>query len=126
MELAQAEVAHRKVFADMRKHLPVGEKGEGVALPDEEMSRYLRAWADGQVFDATRDAAADLTGNESLEDILRMALDREKDSVVFYVGMKSATPKSWGREKIDHIIAEEMKHIAILNTEMAKLHGQVS
>ena len=126
MGLAEAEVAHRKIFAGMRKDLPAREKGGGMAPPDEEMSGYLKAWADGQVFDATRDAAADLTGGESLEAILRMALDREKDSVVFYVGLKGATPKSWGREKIDAIIGEEMKHIAILNTEMGKLHGQVN
>jgi rubrerythrin len=124
--LADAEVIHKKIFADMRTDLTAQEKGESFVAPDEEASQYLRAWADGQVFDARKDPSEELTGKESLEDLLRMALGREKDSVVFYLGLKEGTPKKWGREKIDSIIKEEMLHISIISTELAKLRGELN
>jgi len=78
------------------------------------------------VFDARQDPAGLLSGTETVEDIYRMALDREKDSVVFYLGLKDAVPKSWGRERVDAVIREEMKHIAVVNTYLTELRGGVN
>jgi len=125
LDLAATEDVHRETFAAMRRGLSAKEKGESFVPPDEEVVRYLRAWADGQVFDVTKDPSEELTGEESFEDILRIALGREKDSVVFYLGFKDATPKTWGREKIDEIIREEMRHIAVLTTELARVRGEL-
>jgi rubrerythrin len=126
LELAAEEDEHRKIFAEMRAALSGREKGDTFAAPSEEVSRYLRAWADGQVFDVRKDPAESLTGEETAEDIYRMALGMEKDSVVFYLGLKGATPKTWGRDKIDDIIQEEMRHIALLSTEIAALKEQIN
>ena len=51
LDLASAEDHHKEVFETMRAGLSAGEKGEAFVPPDEEISRYLAAWADGQVFD---------------------------------------------------------------------------
>jgi rubrerythrin len=125
LALAEAEDEHRKTFAEMRSELSGQEKSGTFDALNEELSGYLRAWADGQVFDVGEDPSLRLTGRETLEDIYRMAIGLEKDSVVFYLGLKDATPAKWGRGRIDDIIREEMKHIAVLGTEIATLRGEV-
>jgi len=65
-----------------------------------------------------------LTGREKAEDIFRMAIGLEKDSIVFYLGMKDAVPERLGRSKIDRIIKEEMVHIAILSGKLETLRHQ--
>lgn len=124
-DLAVAEDHHREVFLSMRSELSARERGDAFAPPGEDMAMYLAAWADGQVFDARKDAASLLTGKETVEEILLLALDREKDSVVFYVGLKEAVPKTWGRDRVDDIIREEMRHIAVLSTHLAALRKEL-
>jgi rubrerythrin len=45
----------------------------------------------------------------------------EKDSIVFYVGIKDLVPEKLGKNKIDNIIDEEKKHILLLANELAAL-----
>ena len=82
---------------------------------------YLKAMADGYVFDVKKDPAAQLTGKESAKDILTEAIGKEKDSIVFYLGLKEFAPESLGKDKIEGIIKEEMRHIGYLNRHIAGL-----
>ncbi len=116
LELAAMEDEHEKTFAFMQKELTAQQGRE--APQDEEAVLYLRAWADGHVFDPKADPAQQLKGTEAKEEILRMAIGLEKDSIAFYVGIKEAIPQGWGRDKIDAIIKEEMGHIRILSQKM--------
>jgi rubrerythrin len=50
----------------------------------------------------------------SLKEVLKAALTAEKDSIVFYLGMKEIVPEKQGKDKIDQIIKEEMSHIKML------------
>jgi rubrerythrin len=117
--LAAMEDEHEKTFAAMQQGLSVkqGQKGP----QNEEAALYLQAWADGHVFAKKQDPAQELTGRESREEILRMAIGLEKDSIIFYVGIKEAIPLEWGREKIDAIIREEMSHIRLLDEKLSSL-----
>lgn len=126
MGLAEAEVQHRKTFADMRSQLVQQEKGGAFLEPDEELSSYLRVWADGHVFDLREDPAKRVTADQSAAGILRTALGMEKDSIVFYLLLKDSTPKKWGQDKIDDIINEELKHVAIISTQISELEGKVN
>ena len=49
-------------------------------------------------------------GTSSMEEILKEAILAEKDSIVFYLGMKEMVPENFGKTKIDAIIKEEMVH----------------
>jgi len=122
--LAVMEGEHEKIFASMRAGLSEQERKATVFDPDHQASAYLRAWADGHVFDVRSNPAQKLTGKEKVQDILQMAIGLEKDSVVFYVGMKDAVPERLGRSKIDGIIKEEMSHIASLSRELETLRHQ--
>jgi hypothetical protein len=119
------EVEHEKIFARMRASLSERERKAPVPDPDDQASAYLRAWADGHVFDVRSNPAEKLTGKEKVEDILRMAIALEKDSIVFYLGMKDAVPERLGRSKIDKVIKEEMSHVSSLSRELETLRHQL-
>jgi len=56
-----------------------------------------------------------------MEEILKEAILAEKDSIVFYLGMKEMVPENLGETKIDAIIKEEMAHIKLLSGKLVAL-----
>ena len=61
-----------------------------------------------------------MTGNEPPEEVLRTAIGLEKDSIAFYVGIMEFVPPELGKFRVADIIKEEMRHVVILNAELAK------
>ena len=57
----------------------------------------------------------DLDEEEKMKNAFRAAIDLEKESIVFYQGMKEFVPEGLGKNRINDIIKEEMKHIRILS-----------
>ncbi|MFQ5906200.1 MAG: ferritin family protein [bacterium] len=121
LDLAAMEEEHERVFASMRKELSKQERESTVFDPYQEAVLYLRAMADGVVFDVKDDPSKRLTGKESMGDILRTAVGLEKDSIVFYLGMKDLIPERLGKGKVDDIVKEEMKHITLLSRQLRSL-----
>jgi rubrerythrin len=122
-ELAAWEDGHEKVFASMRRSLKDRERQPTAFDPEDETLLYLRAMADGHVFDVRVDPTHQLTGKESAKDILQMAIGQEKDSIVFYLGMRDMVSEAIGKDRIDEIIREEMLHIGFLNKQIAASTG---
>ena len=118
LDLAVMEAEHEDIFAGMRKQLSDEERQLMVFDPDNEIALYLQAMANGYVFDLKKDLSRQLTGAESVEDILKLAIGAEKDSIVFYLGLKDFVPVRAGKDKVEAIIKEEMGHIAVLNRKM--------
>lgn len=80
----------------------------------EDYYEYLSAFVDNAVFNrASLDIEYDSI--KSVKDALRFAMNRELDSVNFYLSLKD-TVKVEHQNKILHIIEEEKKHFM-------KLHG---
>ncbi len=118
-ELASMEDDHLTIFADMRSQLSAGETKSTVFDPEGEAALYLQAFADGKVFDRSDSPESKLTGNESLDEIFRVAIGLERDSIAFYLGIKHLVSAEVGKERLDAIIAEEMGHIRILSKGMS-------
>jgi rubrerythrin len=114
LELAAMEDQHELTFKAMRAELSEKEKESTVFDPDGEAALYLRALADTRVF---FEKEMDVT---SMKAILKSAITAEKDSIVFYLGMKEAVDESLGKGRIDHIIKEEMGHIKLLSGKLAQ------
>lgn len=112
LKLAAMEDEHEKTFSGMRAQLSSGEKASTVFDPDGEAIHYLRALADTRVFFQKEIDTA------SMQTILKDAITAEKDSIVFYLGMRDAVPEKMGRERLDNIIKEEMGHIRLLSKEL--------
>jgi len=116
LRLAAMEDEHERTFAAMHGQLSDAEKTPLTFDPDNEAALYLQAMADGKVFKS--DPSESLSGNESIQDILKTAIGLEKDSIVFYASMKDVVPKSAGKEKVDAIIKEEIGHIVDLTRQL--------
>jgi len=110
--LAAMEDEHEKTFASLRADLSEKEKAATVFDPEGESTLYLRALADTRIF---FEKEIDIS---SMKDILKAAVEAEKDAIVFYLGMKDLVPDKLGRDKLDIIIKEEMGHIRILSREL--------
>ena len=121
-DLARMEDRHKAAFADIRDSLSTNELPPTVYDPQDQAVLYLQAFAEGKVFKVDKDIDALFTGKETVEDILHTAVCLEKDSILFYLGLRSLVPVDLGKEKIDHIIQEEMQHIVILTKELASLN----
>lgn len=114
LDLAKMEDEHEQTFAEMKKELEADESFSTTFDPADENAAYLMAFADTRVF-FRKDQP-----QSSLEDILGCAIQTEKDSIAFYLGMKELVPAKLGKEKLDDIIKEEMSHIRLLAGKLAE------
>ena len=114
MELAAMEDEHERTFQSLRAGLSDQLKAPTVFDPEGESALYLRSLVDSRVFfDKPIDTA-------SMKEILKAAIVAEKDSIVFYLGMKDMVPEKIGKGKIDAIIKEEMGHIRTLSRKLVE------
>lgn len=119
-ELADMEDDHERRFSQLRSQVASAfstPPGDGSDL----VARYLAAIADGYVFKRGGDPAGELSGRETVEEILIKAIQLEKDSLVFYLGIQEAMDERLGREQVGVIIREEMGHISRLSGKVKDL-----
>jgi rubrerythrin len=112
MDLAAMEENHEKTFIQMRKSLTADEKASTVFDPQGQAASYLKALADTRVFFEKE------IDTSSMKEILKAAILAEKDSIVFYLGMKELVSESLGQPRLDDIIKEEMSHINLLSRRL--------
>ena len=112
MGLSKMEEAHEKMFESMRAELTAADKASTVFDPSGEAALYLRALVDSRVFFKKE---IDI---KSMVEILKSAIEAEKDSIVFYLGMKEGVPENLGKDRLEAIIKEEMGHIRVLSKEL--------
>ena len=115
LDLADMEDQHEATFLKMQKELKDKEKMSGTFDPYDENALYLKALADTRVFSKKEEPA------DHFYDILVSAVQTEKDSIVFYLGMKGLVPEEFGKSSVDDILKEEMKHIRLLAGKLASL-----
>ena len=115
-KLAAMEKEHRSFFLELAKTADDLES-RFANDPQNSFAGTLSAMADGAVFDAE---AGTFTGKERPGEAVRAAIALEKDSIIFYLGLKSAMAESKERIRIDGIICEEMRHISILHELLKK------
>jgi rubrerythrin len=121
LKLATMEDGHRQVFAGMRRELSEKEKERTAYDPDGDAVLYLQAMAEGHGGEGNSVVAGALTGKETMADILRIGIDLEKKSILFYLGLKDMVPESLGKARLDTIITEEKSHVTTLSLELQGL-----
>jgi rubrerythrin len=118
LELANWEAKHIEVFADMRRQLNEQSRELRTFKPENKVLPDAQAMASLAVFGIRQEPSDELTGKESIVDVLKKAIEKEKDSIVYYTGLKDFVPVQAGQDKIDDIIKEEMRHIRILDQSL--------
>ncbi len=123
--LADEEVGHRKYFESLLSEMPEELKRPTVSDPEQEIGMYIEALADQHVF-GPGTKQADLPANlATVEDALKLAIQFEKDSVVFYLGMQEATCEGKAREVVGLLVREELAHVRRLSLHLKKCSADV-
>ena len=118
-------VATRDVFQNLadveREHIQIFQniltEAEKYQIPEAyaaEYAAYLQALVDNAVF--TDDFITSELATKASSDIvaLELAITAEKDTILFYYGMKEITPKS-ALSTLNKIITEEKRHLRQLS-----------
>ena len=121
LDMADMEDGHLKTFQNMREELSDREKEPTVFDPNNEAVLYLQAMAKSRGYEGRKSPDEELSGNETMKEILEIALNSEKESVVFYFGLMSLVPPKAGRDKVKAIIIEELSHITTLLNKLKSL-----
>lgn len=119
-QLAEWEGGHESLFSTMRNDLK-GREAEPTSFdPDGDAAHYLREMADRHVF-KSGELTRVLTGNESPAQVIDIAIDFERDSILFFQGVEALVPAWLGKDKVHALVEEEMGHVAYLAREKAAL-----
>ncbi len=122
LDMAIMEDGHLEEFKEMRVGLSEAEKAEMTFDPENIAARYLQTMADAHGIEGKKSPTEELTGTESMSEILKIAVNAEKESIVFYSGLKNFVSAKAGKDKVDEIILEEVGHVATLNQKLKALH----
>lgn len=121
LRLAAMEDGHLHTFHEMRQLLSDQEKGGTTFDPEGEASLYLQAMADERGYEGKKSRMESLTGKESPRELIEIAIEAEKNSILYYVGLKNFVSDRAGRDRVEAIIREEVSHAAELRRYLAAM-----
>ncbi|MFP4520947.1 MAG: rubrerythrin [Fibrobacterota bacterium] len=119
IEIAHQEEDHYQIFNNMQKEMS-GKQEEDMVDVQDEAHRFLRAIASEIVFKNKERESGAAPVFKSIRDLFETALGKEKDSIIYYMGIREIVPASFGKDKIDNIILEEKRHITWLKERFGK------
>ena len=120
-ELAQEEVGHKKKFEELLGQLPPQAAESTVWDLDNETDAYIKMMADQHVFVGGESIETQISHLKNVKDALNLAINFEKDSVIFFLTIQDATDEAKGREFIGQLVKEEQQHLRRLTLELKKL-----
>lgn len=118
-ELAQWEKRHVRVFAGMKEHLSEQMWELGQFEPDRV--DVSPASAPPAVFGDRDQPSQEMVPGRSKADILRMAIQKEKDAIAYYTSLGELVLGEGNIEMIDDIIREENRHVRILTQSLEQI-----
>ena len=123
--MKEQEYEHINIFRGLYSEL-AGKQGDADAelyLLDPEISAYFRAYIESAVFPSRGSAAKALEGIADAVDIFKLALQVEKDSILYYQELRSHSPYPEAAELIEKVIVEERKHFKLIHDKLRELTG---
>jgi len=106
--LAEDEQRHEQTFQKMARELPAGQGPESDHL-DEALNGFLR---DMDQYGASQVERA-LRGEMDRSDMIQLAIQLEKDSIIYYSSLKAHAGNE-NLKLIESIIDEELRHLSRL------------
>ena len=120
--LAQEERLHINVFSEIKDSIPDDAVAEGFDPYVAEATLYLKAIADTEVF--THPDEGKLLAEEIFDEeaALNLAIDMEKDSLLFYYEMQNMIRKK-DAGVITQLLEQEKDHLKKLTAHKEELFG---
>jgi len=107
--LATKELRHEKTFRELLDVIKDEEPADW-----EEAEQYLRAIVESEFFLGKNKALPSMKNVKTVEDAVNFALGFEKETLLYFYGIKDAV-KEKEKEVVEEIINEERSHIMWLN-----------
>ncbi|MEG6586530.1 ferritin-like domain-containing protein [Dendrosporobacter sp. 1207_IL3150] len=121
MLLKNEELHHLEKFTKIFNKIKENKEADSAEyLFDQETSRYLTVLAEDHIFPKSENADAIINKLTTIDEILRMAIQAEKDSIIFYDELSLKAKFEDSRKIFTILKAEEQTHVVKLR-EM--LHG---
>ena len=120
-DLANMETKHLKTFQDLHAKLSEQAREEITWDPDGQAGLYLKAAADSHVFKTNVDPTSLLKNNSDAREILELALQFEKDSVIYFLGVADVVPEHLGKADVLGLAQQERNHIVLIQKTLSKL-----
>lgn len=113
--LKNEEIHHQEKFTQIFNKLNQNkDAGAAKYLFDPETSRYLTVLAQEHIFPGKEDIAAKLNELTTIDGILRMAIQAEKDSILFYDELANKAKFEEARKIFAVLKSEEQTHVVKL------------
>jgi rubrerythrin len=119
-KLANWKAKQEKIWVQMKKQFSEKTGEFGTFDPDNYVLSNPEVMAGLTWLGTKRGAAKKLTGHETKEEILKDAINRENDVIVFYQGLKDFARDPPSEDTIDKIIQEANRQVMALNQELHK------
>lgn len=118
--LAKDEKAHLAFFESMELKT-AGGMGTGTAAQDEDLSRYVCSIVDGGIFRSLKEMEKLGRVKFNPESALELALQVEKDAVLYYSEAARANKKRAAREALARLVEEEKGHVVQISKRLDAL-----
>jgi len=89
--------------------------------PDNELEVYVKATADQHVYKTCGALSTRLDAIQDVADVLKLALQFEKDSVIFFLSMQEAICEGKDREVVDILLKEDLKRVKQLSMQIQRM-----
>jgi rubrerythrin len=113
-KLASWKARHAKIWARLRKRFSEKTGEFGTFDPDNYVLSNPGVMAGLTWFDSKQAGLRRLTGCETKQEILRDAVRRENEIIVFYQGLKDFARDPASQGVVDQIVGQENRHITLI------------
>lgn len=120
-DLAQWEKRHIQVFEEMKDHF--SERTWEGGRFDLDRVDAARLEVPPAVFGDTSDPAKELTGRETRTDVLKLAIQKERQTIGYYTALTEFTLGQDNIEAVRAVIEEEKRHVRILVQSLRQAAG---
>ncbi len=116
--LATWKAKHEKLWARMRKRFSEKTGEFGTFDPDDYVLSNPQVMSGLAGYDTKLGEVDRLTGKENRRQILKIAIRRANEVIIFYGGLKDFARDPASKGTIDRIISEENRQIRLLTEEL--------
>ncbi len=119
--LATWKAKHEKLWARLRKRFSEKTGEFGTFDPDDYVLSNPQVMSGLAGYDTKLGEVSRLTGKESRRQLLKTAIRRANEVVIFYGGLKDFARDPASKGTIDRIISEENRQIRLLTEELEEV-----